>query len=211
MPVQLHQERNRTEFGEQLPAMLKTSGNWLRRCGEICAAFFFPDSFLLTDTEGSFGQENEEIGRSLSLYFLTTATPAISQCWLLAGIFFSCCFHICCQLYSGGTTVSEYFSSSISVQPPNHTLLNLIYYWSLHSKSDSHEVLNSCYCVSERERERNIQDCEIVAADLNGFQKCLDPHRFQSRYLMYARPAQIRAIACWVRAWFSSRKAGLPV
>jgi hypothetical protein len=40
----------RAGFGEQLPAMLKTSGNWLRRRGEI--GLLFSDPFLLTDPIG---------------------------------------------------------------------------------------------------------------------------------------------------------------
>lgn len=37
-------EGSRAEFGKQLPAMLETSGNWLRSCGENHATFLRPIS-----------------------------------------------------------------------------------------------------------------------------------------------------------------------
>lgn len=62
--VQFSQEESRAELGKQLPAMLKTSGNWLRSRGENHAAFLRPIS--LDRPGGNCGCWNERTAGSVS-------------------------------------------------------------------------------------------------------------------------------------------------
>ena len=116
------EEGSRADFGEQLPAMLKTSGNWLRSCGENRAAFLRPISLERPVGNRGRGYEKRTAGAP-PLSLPRAATPAFSYHPLLAGISLRLCFLVCCCLCSGGTRISEFFSPSASVPPLNHTLL----------------------------------------------------------------------------------------
>lgn len=71
------EEGSRADFGEQLPAMLKTSGNWLRSCGENHAAFVRPIS--LERPVGNHGQGYEKrTAEAPPLSLPRTATSAFS-------------------------------------------------------------------------------------------------------------------------------------
>lgn len=61
------EEESRAEFGKQLPAMLETSGNWLRSCGENHAAFLRP--VFLDRPRGGIVASEMKRGRQIPLPF----------------------------------------------------------------------------------------------------------------------------------------------
>lgn len=96
--------RGTAGFGEQLLAMLNTSGNWLKCCGEICAVFLRP--ILLTDSVGGIMPSKME--RKWKAPPFPPPGPAISQhcrhlLWLL-------CFHVLLSVLGE--------QQSVNVSPP---------------------------------------------------------------------------------------------
>lgn len=92
------EEESRAEFGKQLPAMLETSGNWLRSCGENHAAFLRP-VFLDRPHGELWPVKWKEDGRFPSLSLPRTAMRGIAQHPRLADTWrLLCSFHVCCYL-----------------------------------------------------------------------------------------------------------------
>lgn len=136
------------ELGEQLPAMLRPSGHWLRSCGENHAAFLRPIS--LDRPVGNRGQWNEEI--CLPFLLIPNCLPFLSTHCLQASAQ-GCCF-VCLlpPVFWEQQSMSIYLPPPQSVQPWNRTL-SLTHQWSLQSQSEELicELLGLILCNPERD------------------------------------------------------------